>query len=157
MRAPAEPSRAEPRTRLAGACVLRASRLPPRFTPSPCVYRPLPYTASAYALAPSESERNREREREGEGDKRHTIVSRSWIIQARVHGPTHHSFLLTRCVCVNYSIFFFSDMVLHGRERSRGMHIHILCSIGNVSFDLEIGWSAARLPEGRSLPSIPFR
>jgi len=62
-----------------------------------CVYRPLPYTASAYALASSESERNGKRK--GEGDKRHTIVSRSWIIQARVHGPTHRPFLLTRyCV-----------------------------------------------------------
>ncbi|KYM80323.1 hypothetical protein ALC53_09417 [Atta colombica] len=59
-----------------------------------CVYRPLPYTASAYALASSESERNGKRK--GEGDKRHTIMSRSWIIQARVHGPTLRPFLLTQ-------------------------------------------------------------
>jgi len=124
MRARAEPSRAEPRTRLAGACALRASRLPSRFTPSPCVYRPLPYTASAYALTPNESERNREREEER--DKRHTIVSQSWIIQACVHGPTHHSFLLTRCVCVNYSIFFFRYGPSRLRMISRDAHPYFM-------------------------------
>lgn len=137
------------RTALSAAPLLASiMRLPPTTIYGLCIRASIEW----------EWERQNERGREGEGDKHHTIVSQSWIIQACVHGPTHHPFLLMRrwaCACFWRIISsFFSNMILYGRGAFR---IHILRSIGNF-FYFQVSWKISRdSPQGKSFPPKLFR
>lgn len=97
----AAPSRAEDRDRgrMRAARTALSFAVPPRFAPSPSVYRPLPYTGSAYALAPSESERNGRREGErGRQAPYHRVAELDNSgLRPRANAPSStHPFLLTR-------------------------------------------------------------
>lgn len=114
----AERSRARPK---------RGSRAHARRAPRRPASRQRHASTAHYHIRPLHTRQRRARvretgrEREGEGDKRHTIVSQSWIIQACVHGPTHHPFLLMRrwaCACGELFQLFFKYDILYGRRSS---------------------------------------
>lgn len=172
MRARAEPSRARPESSRAAeepgsraheryartdrahlSAPLRPA--PPRAVRAVVVARLPPttiYGLRIYALAPSESERDGigEGERgEGDGDKRHTVVSRSWIIQdsgprPRANAP---SVSLKRSPReANYSNFFFQIWSFTD-ELARNLYIFVLnrkCFL--FFFCFGVRRSTARLP-----------
>lgn len=106
--APSRAERARVGPRRGHATRMRATHAAPlHVVASPCVYRPLPYTASAYARERRARARGTDSEREREGDKRHAIVcvaaeldnSGPRVHTPRANAPSRCSLNATSCVC----------------------------------------------------------